>query len=135
MSHQGPENGHGMNGVAAASAKAMERCAISRSLISIRISAPQPHVQPRRRSRSRRRSPAADRDTLDEIPEFLQAPVREARKEGARRTSRPRGEAADPVRRRRKRYAANGDGAGELGRRQKVRTAKPIEVARRRSFD
>ena len=69
--------------------------------------------------------PHTQSNALDEIPEFLQTPVREARKEGTKEDSAPID--ADSTRRRRKRYTANGTGrsaaADDAGP-----DAKPIEV-------
>ena len=104
MSHHGPENGHGMNG---SQRHAGESNGAMRDQPQPHIhphSAPQPHIQPPAQ-------PQVQSNSLDEIPEFLQAPVREARKEGPKEdvVAVPASD-ADPARRRRKRYTATGAG-------------------------
>lgn len=98
MSHHGPENGHAMNG---SQRHGGEPNGAMRDQPQPHIhphSAPQPHVQPQPQ-------PQIQSNALDEIPEFLQTPVREARKEGPKEEGAPTGD-ADPARRRRKRYSA-----------------------------
>lgn len=107
MSHQGPENGHAMNGSPRHSGEGNGSMRDQPQPHFHPHSAPQPHIQPPVQAQPQ---PQTQSNTLDEIPEFLQAPVREVRKEGASEDGSPGSDAADPVRRRRKRYAANGTG-------------------------
>jgi len=84
--------------------------------------APQAQPQPQ---------PQVQSNTLDEIPEFLQSPVREPRKAPEPREDAPAGTAGegDPVRRRRKRYTANGAGRGAAAPDGTDAAAKQIEVS------
>lgn len=106
MSHHGPESGHAMNG---SPRHAGEPNGAMRDQPQPHFhphSAPQPHVQPPVQAQ-----PQIQSNALDEIPEFLQTPVREARKDGPKEDAGAASD-ADPVRRRRKRYAASGTGRG-----------------------
>lgn len=106
MSHHGSENGHAMNG---SQRHGSEPNGAMRDQPQPHIhphSAPQPHVQPLVQAQ-----PQIQSNALEEIPEFLQTPVREARKEAPKEESAPTGD-ADPARRRRKRYSATGSSRG-----------------------
>ena len=103
MSHQGPDNGHALNGAQRHSGDGNGAMRDQPQPHIHPHSAPQPHIQPPMQAQ-----PHTQSNALDEIPEFLQTPVREARKEGTKEDSAPID--ADPTRRRRKRYTANGTG-------------------------
>jgi hypothetical protein len=104
MSHQSPENGHAMNGSPRHSGEVNGPMRDQPQPHIHQHSAPQPHVQSPAQAQ-----PQPPVNALDEIPEFLQTPVREARREGPKDEAVPASD-ADPARRRRKRYAANGTG-------------------------
>lgn len=127
MSHHGPENGHAMNG--------SQRHAGGESNGAMRDqpqphihphSAPQPHIQPVVQPQPQAQ-PQIQSNTLDEIPQFLQTPVREARKEVAKEDA-PAPDAADPARRRRKRYAATGTGRGAAAAAEASANGKATEA-------
>lgn len=123
MSHHGPENGHAMNG---SQRHASEPNGSMRDQPQPHIhphSAPQPHIQPPMQAQ-----PQIQSNALDEIPEFLQTPVREARKEGPKEDTAPASD-ADPTRRRRKRYAATGTGRGAAATEGTNANGKAIEVS------
>lgn len=123
MSHHGPENGHAMNG---SQRHASEPNGSMRDQPQPHIhphSAPQPHIQPPIQAQ-----PQIQSNALDEIPEFLQTPVREARKEGPKEDAAPASD-ADPTRRRRKRYAATGTGRGAAATEGTNANGKAIEVS------
>ena len=104
MSHHNPENGHAMNG---SQRHGNEANGAMRDQPQPHIhshSAPQPHVQ-------LPVQPQIQSNALDEIPEFLQTPVRESRKEAPKEDAAAASD-VDPARRRRKRYAASGTGRG-----------------------
>jgi hypothetical protein len=120
MSHHGPENGHAMNG---SQRHAGEPNGAMRDQPQPHFhphSAPQPHVPPAQPQ------PQTQANALDEIPEFLQTPVREARKESPKEEASLPASDADPARRRRKRYAATGRGAAAEGENA---NGKAIEVS------
>jgi hypothetical protein len=108
MSHHGPENSHAMNGSQRYSGETNGAMRDQPQPHVHSHLAPQPHVQP---SMPPYAQPQVQSNTLDEIPEFLQSPVREPRKAEARDEAAAPSE-GDPVRRRRKRYTANGSGRG-----------------------
>jgi Domain of unknown function (DUF4167) len=133
MSHHGPENGHTVNG---SQRYPGEMNGAMRDQPQPHLhahSAPQPHIQPPMAPQAQPQ-PQVQSNTLDEIPEFLQSPVREPRRapEPREDAAAPSGE-GDPVRRRRKRYtAANGasrgtpaaDGSGGAGKQIEVSSAE-----------
>jgi hypothetical protein len=114
MSHHSAENGHAMNGQ---QRHAGEQNGAMRDQPQPHIhqhSAPQPHIQPPVQAQPQAQPvPQIQSDALEDIPEFLQAPVREPRK-----VAPPKDDAAavavageaDPARKRRKRYAATATG-------------------------
>jgi hypothetical protein len=123
MSHHGPENGHVMNG---SQRHASEPNGAMRDQPQPHIhphSAPQPHIQPPMQAQ-----PQIQSNALDEIPEFLQTTVREARKEGAKEDPAPASD-TDPTRRRRKRYAATGTGRAAAAAEGTNANGKAIEVS------
>jgi hypothetical protein len=124
MSHQGTENGHAING---SQRHAGEPNGAMRDQPQPHIhphSAAQPHIQPPMQAQ-----PQTLSNALDEIPEFLQAPVREARREAPKEDAAPpTATEADPARRRRKRYAANGAGRDATAEGASS-NSKPIEVS------
>ena len=129
MSHQGPENGHAMNGSPRHSGEGNGAMRDQPQPHFHPHSAPQPHIQPPMQAQPQSQpQPQSQSDTLDEIPEFLQTPIRENRKEGAREDNSPGADAADPVRRRRKRYAANGTGRGPVAEGASA-NGKAVEVS------
>ena len=108
MSHHVPENGHAMNG---SQRNTGEPNGAMRDQPQPHIhqhSAPQPHIQPPVQAQPQPQ-PQIQSNALDEIPEFLQTPIRETRKEVPKVDGAPAGD-VDPTRRRRKRYAATGTG-------------------------
>ena len=124
MSHYGPENGHAVNG---SQRHGNEPNGAMRDQPQPHIhphSAPQPHVQPLVQPQ-----PQILSNALEEIPEFLQMPVREARKEAPREEDTPAGD-ADPARRRRKRYSATGTNRGAAAEGANTNSnGKAIEVS------
>jgi hypothetical protein len=120
MSHQGPDNGPALNGAQRHSGDGNGAMRDQPQPHIHPHSAPQPHIQPPMQAQ-----PHTQSNALEDIPEFLQTPVREAGKEGTKGESAPID--ADPARRRRKRYTANGTGrsaaADDAGP-----DSKPIEV-------
>jgi len=111
LSQHSPENGHAMNGSQRHSGEPNGAMRDQPQPHIHQHSAPQPHIQPPMQMQQ----PHIPSNTLDEIPQFLQAPVRDTRKEAPTATEAPREDAApavageaDPVRRRRKRYTATG---------------------------
>ena len=102
MSHHGPENGHAMNGSQrhGGDPNGAMRDQPQPHIHPHSAPQPQPHIQPLVQAQ-----PQIESNALDEIPEFLQTPVREARKDIPKEDGAPMGD-ADPARRRRKRYSA-----------------------------
>lgn len=111
MSQHGSENGNAMNGSQRyqgdgnGSMRDQPQPHIHQHSAPQPQSQPQPHVQP-----AVQPQPQVQSNALEEIPEFLQAPVREPRKEAPKEDAAATGEPVDPARRRRKRYAATGTG-------------------------